>query len=285
MVNSPRYDYLPEQKLQELLDHPAVQAGLAPFLAALFTAKLFQRAKLSGLAVIAGFAATVYLVSDFGIEPLTASRKIVILGLTAALLALPLSLPGARRFGPLLAALAGAAAIWTTQRILQQQTTQVMLLWGTGCAAYGAILVWGMDRLGKEPLRAANAATALGLGTGAAALVGASALLGQFGLAAGSAAAAHLLIQLIGKQRIPTGRTFTLPLAVITGLTGCMAVLSAQLPWYTLPVLAGIPFAAGLLPLPRQSAWIQSLLLALVTSAIAAGAIYLTWRLAGDVPL
>lgn len=271
--------------MQELLNHPAVQAGLAPFLVALIAAELFQRIKLSGLAIIAGFAATVYLVSDFGIEPLTAQRKIVVLGLFAAGLALPLGWLRARWVSPLLVILGGAAAIWTTQRILQQQTTQIMLLWGAGCAAYVSTLVWGMERLEKEPLRAANAATALGMGTGGAALLGASALLGQFGLAVGSAAAAHLLIQIISNQPLPTGRMFTLPAALIAGLTGCMAVLSAQLPWYALPVLAGIPFAAGLLPLPKQSARIQSLPLVLATLAIAAGAIYLTWRVTGGIPL
>lgn len=271
--------------MQELLNHPAVQAGLAPFVVALVTAELFQRLKLSGLAIIAGFAATVYLASDFTFEPLTASRKIVVLGLFAALLALPLSLLKARWANFLLVVLGGAAAIWTAQRILQQQSIQILLLWGAGCAAYVAILVWGMDRLEKEPLRAASAATALGIGTGGAALLGASALLGQFGLAIGSAAAAHLLIQMISNQPLPAGRTLTLPAALIAGLTGCMAVLSAQLPWYALPVLAGIPLAAGLLPLPRQSAWIQGLLLALATSALAAGAIYLAWRVAGGVPL
>ena len=54
--------------LSEWLNHPAVQSGIAPFIAALITAELFNRLRLSGLAVIAGFAATVYLVADFNFE-------------------------------------------------------------------------------------------------------------------------------------------------------------------------------------------------------------------------
>ncbi len=284
MVNSPPFDALAEVKLRELLNHPAVQAGLAPFLVALFTAELLQRLKLSGLAIIAGFAITVYLASNFTIEPLTAARKIVLLGWSSALLALLLTLLQARWISWLLPVLGGAAAIWTAQRILQQQPPQVVLLWGTGCAAYVAILVGSMDKLENDPLRAASAATALGIGTGGAALVGASALLGQFGLALGSAAAAHLLIQLISNQPLPAGRTFTLPLALIAGLTGCVAVLSAKLPWYALPILAAIPLLAWLMPLPRQSPRIQVLLLMMLTFAIAGGAIFVTWRVAGDVP-
>lgn len=285
MVNLCKFDINAGVKLQQLLDNPAVQAGLAPFLVALIATALFQRIKLSGLAIIAGFAVTVYLASDFTIEPLTSVRKIVLLGLISAALALLLDLLHMRRFGSLLPVLGGAAAIWTVQRILQQQPLQAELVWGAGCAAYVAILAWGMDKLSdKEPLRAASAASALGIGTGGAALVGASALLGQFGLAIGSAAGAHLLIQMIINKALPTGRVFTLPLAMIAGLTGCVAVLSAQLPWYALPILAVIPFAAWLAPLPRLSVRLQSLLLSLLTFAFAVGAIYVTWRVAGNVP-
>jgi hypothetical protein len=272
-------------KLQELLNHPAVQAGLAPFLAALAAAELFRRPRLSGLAIIAGFAATVYLASDFNFEPLTASRKIVLSGLAGTLLVLLIDILRIRWFGSLLPVIGGVVAIWTAQRILQQQESPLVLQWGAACAAYVWILIWGMDKLPeKEPIRAPVAATALGFGTGAAALVGASALLGQFGLALGSAAAAHLLIQTFTNQTLSTGRVFTFPLALIAGLTGCIAVLSAKLPWYALIFLAGIPLAARLVPLPGNSIRIQSLLIIMLTFAIAGCAVYLTWRSAGDVP-
>lgn len=284
MVNSPPFNGLPEVKLRELLNHPAVQAGLAPFLVALFTAELLQRIRLSGLAIIAGFAITIYMASNFTITPVSASQKIVLLGWLSALLALLLTLLQARWLNWLLPVLGGAAAIWTAQRILQQQAPQTVLLWGAGCAAYVAILVGIMDKLEHEPLRAASAATALGIGTGAAALVGASALLGQFGLALGSAASAHLLIQMASNHTLPAGRTFTLPLALIAGLTGCVAVLSAKLPWYALPILAAIPLAAWLMPLPRQSPRIQGLLLTMLAFVFVAGAVFVTWRVAGDVP-
>jgi hypothetical protein len=284
VVNLWHFDALEENKLRELLNHPAMQAGLAPFLVALITAELLQRIRLSGLAIIAGFAITVYLASDFTIEPFTASRKIVLCGLISAALGLLLSMLPFRWVAALLPILGGAAAVWVVLRIIGQQPPQMMLMWGAGCAAYVAILVWGMDQLENEPTRAASAATALGLGTGAAALVGASALLGQFGLALGSAAAAHLLIQMISNQALPAGRTLTLPIALITGLTGCVAVLAAKLPWYALPIFAVIPLVAWLIPLPKQSSRIQIVLLSVLTFAFAGGAVYVTWRVAGDVP-
>ena len=286
MVNSPQLDGLPEVKLQEFLDHPAVQAGLAPFVVALIAATLFKRINLSGLAIIAGFAVTIYLAmaGNFTIEPHTASQKIVLLGMISAALGLLLGLIRLPWFSLLLPVLGSAAAIWTVQRILQHQAPQVVALWGAGCAAYVAVLVWGMDTLENSSLRAASAATTLGIGTGGAALVGASASLGQFGLALGSAAAAHLLIQMITNQTLPAGRVFTLPLAMIAGLTGCVAVLSARLPWYAMIILACIPIVARLVPLPILSVRKQGILLTLLTSAFAGGAIYVAWRVAGDVP-
>lgn len=284
VVNLPHYDPLPEVKLQQLLNHPAVQAGFAPLLVALICAVSFRRISLSGLAIIAGFAVTVYLASDFTLEPLTAPRKIVLLGLISAALGLLSGLFQPRWLASLLPLLGGAAAIWAAQRILQQHTPQVALLWGAGCAAYVAFLVWSMNSLENQPVRAANAATALGIGTGGSALVGASALLGQFGLAIGSAAAAYLLIHMVNNKALPVGRVFTLPVALLAGLTGCIAVLSAELPWYALPALAAIPLTARFAPLPRLSLRIQTLWCALPTFALAGGAIYITWRVAGDVP-
>ena len=271
--------------MHALLNNPAVQAGFAPFLAALITAELFQRVKLSGLAIIAGFAIMIYLASDFTMVPLIASRKIVLLGLIGAALGLLLSLIRISWFNILLPVLGGAAAVWCMESILRHQTPQAMALWGAGCAAYVAFLAWAMDMPEKDAPRAVCAGTALGFGTGGAALFGAAALLGQFGLALGSAASAALLIQFISNKPLPTGRLFTLPLAMIAGLTGCLAVLSAQLPWYTLPILACIPIVARLVPMSNLSVRIQSILMTLLTSAFAAGAIYATWRVVGNIPL
>jgi len=270
--------------LQALLNHPAVQAGFAPFLVALITAELFQRIKLSGLAIIAGFAVTVFLASSFSFDPLTSTRKVVLLGLISASLGLLVNYVRINSLNMLLPAIGAAAAIWVVIRIIQQHPVQTMLLWGSGCAAYVAILIWSMDSMENDSLRSATAATALGMGTGASALFGASALLGQFGLALGSAAAAPLLIQFVSNRTLQTGRTFTLPLALIAGLTGSLAVLSARMPWYALPILAVIPIAMMVAPLPKKSMRIQIMLLTLLSFAIAGGAVYATWQSAGDVP-
>lgn len=271
--------------MQELLNHPAVQAGLAPFIAALIVAVLFQRMRLSGLAIIAGFAATVYLASDFSLEPLTAARKIVLLGLLSTVLTLPLMLFNPRWLRPVLAVAGGMAALWVVLRILQQQEMLPMLLWGAGCALYVGWLVFWMDGLNDTSVRAGSAGMALGFGSGGAALFGASALLGQFGLALGAAAGAFMLVQMLTNSSLPCGRSFTLPLSLTAGLISCLAVLTAQLPWYALLVLAAIPLSAKIPVSEKSALWLQSVLLSAVTLACAAGAVYLTWRVAGAPPL
>lgn len=271
--------------MHALMNHPAVQGGLAPFLVALIAAELFQRLRLSGLAVIAGFATTVYLVSGFAFEPLTATRKIVLLGLAASILGALLSWLAPRWARTALAIAGGVAALWMADRILQYQTIPNMLLWGAGCAFYTAWLVYWMDELQGDAVRAASAGLALGLGSGLAALFGASALLGLFGLSLGAAAGAVLLILMVTGSSLPCGRSFTLSLSLIAALSACLGVLTAELPWYALPLLAAIPLAAKI-PVPAKSAlWLQSLLLSAATLLVAAGAVYLTWRVAGAPPI
>lgn len=264
-----------------MLNHPAVQAGVVPFVAALIIAELLRRLHLSGLALLAGFAATVYLVSGFSFEPLTATRKIILLSGIATILALPLMHFKAVWIRALLTVLGGAAALWIAQRVLQQQPATTMMIWGAASALYVGWLVFWMDTLEQDSVRAASASMGIGFGTGGVAVLGASALLGQYGIALGAASGAILLLLMISKGGLTAGRALTFPLAVIAGSTGCFAVLSAQLPWYALVPLAAIPLALKLPMASRSPFWLQAVLFSTVALVCAAGAIYLTWREVG----
>ncbi len=267
--------------MNALLTHPAVHAILAPFLIALLTAELLQRLRLSGLAIIAGFAITVYLLSGFSYVPLTSTRKIIWLCIASGLLAIPLSLINSTLWRPILTVLAASAAIWVTQRLLLQQPTAIALQWGLGCALYVGWLVYWMDDLQDSPVRAASAGMALGLGTGVTLLIAGAILLGKYDLAIGSAAAAYLFIMFVSNRHLPCGRSFTLPLALITGLTGSLAVLTTKLPWYALAALAVIPLAAKLPVSDKLSVWAQATLLSAATLACAFAAAYISWHLYG----
>lgn len=264
--------------MHALLTHPAAQAVLAPFLIALLTAELLQRMRLSGLAVIAGFAITVYLVSGFSYAPLTSTHKLVWLSVASGLLAIPLSLINGSLWRPVLTVLAAAAAVWVAQRILMQQPTAVALQWGAGCALYVGWIVFWMDDLQGSPVRAGSAGMALGLGTGAAILIAGSSILGKYDLAIGSAAAAYLFIMFASNSHLSCGRSFTLPLSLIAGLSAILAVLTARLPWYALAVLALIPLAAKLPVSDKSPVWVQTTLLSAATLVCASGAAYLSWH-------
>src|SRR2546427_6112651 len=71
--------------MQEMLANPAVRGALALFIAALVAAALLPPWRLGGLAVVAAFATAVYFIAGFTFAPLTATRKIVLLGLAAPL--------------------------------------------------------------------------------------------------------------------------------------------------------------------------------------------------------
>lgn len=264
--------------MHALFSHPAVQAGLLPFFVALASAELFQRLRLSGLALIAGFAATVYFAADFDFAPLTEIRKVIWLGLAAALLALPLSLIDWRFWRHLLATLAALATVWVVWDLLQTQPLVDSLRWCAGSALYVAWLVYWCDGLRERPVAAANTGIALGLGTGLAALSAATTLPGLFGLALGAAALAYLSIQLVTNSALPCGRSFTLPLALIAGLSACLALVATQQPWYSLVALGLIPLAAHVPLAAKWSVRLQSLALFLLTSAGAAAAVYSTWK-------
>ncbi len=270
--------------MQELLNNPALQGGLAPFVIALMTAIVLRGLRLSGLAIVAGFAVTVYLVSGFAIEPLTAARKLIWLGLASGLLALPLSLAQRSLWQVVISAVAAAATVWMSLRILQLHTVVAALWWGMGGALYTGWLVYWMDDLRDSPLRAASAGMALGLGTGASALIGASALLGLYGLSLSAGAVAYLLLLVAGTKPLHCGRSFTLPMALIAGLVGYLAVLSARLPWYALPALAVIPLAGKLPVSKRMALWLRTAWLCAVTLGFAAVAVYLAWRSNGTPP-
>jgi hypothetical protein len=147
---------------------------------------------------------------------------------------------------------------------------------------YVGWLVFWFDGSNNDSVRAGSAGMALGLGGGVGALTGAFSLPGQFGLALGAAAGAYLLIQILTDSPMPCGRSYTLPLSFIAGLSGCLAVLTAKIPWYVLPVLAIIPVVVKIPMPPKQSLRMQSVLLSAVTLACAAGAVYLTWRVTGQ---
>jgi hypothetical protein len=264
---------------QDVLAHPAVQGGVAPFLVGLLVAGLAWPLRLAGLAPAAGFLAAVYLIGNFALEPLTATRRIVLLGMGAPLLGLlaDFAFKPRRGSGVVLGALFGLASLWVFFTVLGQKPLPQALLHGAGVVGLVLVVVAATATLHADPVRAGAAGLGLGVGAGVGALLGASALLGQYGAALGAASGGFVLATMALGRRVAAGTVLTLTASVVAALLGAGAALLAAFPWYAALALALVP-AAVRLPLPRNAhAAVQALLASTYSLAAAAAACVLAW--------
>lgn len=264
--------------MRELLDNPAVQSSVAPFVAGLLVAGLLFPLRLGGLAAAAGFVATVYLVGDFNLESLDSKRRLVLVAMAAPVFGAiaDLAFKPTRASGPVLGAVFAAAGGWIFLNLLKQKSGLDLALYGAGFAAFMLWTVSFSVALRADALRAGAAGLGLGLGAGVAAVLGASALLGQYGMGLGAGCGAFLLLAMIVGPRVAPGTTLTLSAAVVASLVAVGAVLTGQLPWYALAALALIPVMVRL-PLPKGARWMQAIVAALYAASAAVAAWVLAW--------
>ncbi len=238
----------------ELLDNPAVQGGAAPLVVALIVGLALMRTRFAWLAIVAGYAAMIILAGSFSFSPLTAARKVMLVGVASALVGLAADAwPRATRHrDAALAAIAGAVSLWVFVSVLRQREGMAGIAAGAGIAAFVLLLVgatlWHRDdgpRMGAIGL-------GLGLATGVAGVISASIgfLLGGVALAA--SAGALLLVQVIAGRPLAAGFTGALPIGVLAASFAAATLLLAQLPWYALPLLLLVPLAATL-PVPERA--------------------------------
>jgi len=271
--------------LQEWLHEAWVAHGLVPFLAALVVAELFNRLRLSGLAITAGIATAVYLGARaaFNTTPATHDQRMVVLVLAAAVLGLVLDLaPKARRpVAALIALAAPVAVIWTTwPTVTLENWLAVIAPAGLGML-YAAWTAGTLTLLADAPERAGALGVGLGGAVGACAMLAGSTFGATLGYAAAAASGAYLLIQILSNERLSCGTVLTLPLAVVCGLVPPANVLMAGLSWYLLPILAVVS-ALALIPLSeRLQVRVRALLCLAICAAAGAGAGALAWMVIG----
>jgi len=264
--------------LIELSRNPIVQSSVLPLAAGLVCAALLYPLRLEGLAAIAGFIAAVAAIGNFGLEPLTATRKIVLTGAAAAAIGVlsDFAFKPTRFSAPVLGAIFGAAALWVFATVLQQKAPLELALVGAGVVALTVWLVSATVSLQLDAARAGAAGLMLSLGTGVSAVLGASALIGQYGMALGAACGGFLVLLLIIGPRVGAGHALTLTVSVLCALLAAASVLLAQVPAVALAALALVPVAARL-PLPVTPLWTQPVLASVYAGVPAAGACALVW--------
>lgn len=266
--------------MNDFFNHPAVQGGIAPFIAGLVVALALGRVRLAGLAVVAAFATAVFFVAGFSFTPLTATRKIILLGFAAPIIGMLADFAfKPTKIGTVLLALAGgAAALWAFWPVLaQKEAAQAWLLGGTAVVCVVWLIGFSQLYLSGHGVRAGAAGLGLGLGTGSAAIIGASASYGLYAIALGAGAGAFLLPQMITGKKTEAGATFMLTATLIAGLIAAGAMVLAELRWYSVLVLALVPIAATL-PVPEKAPlWLQAVLVSLSTFVVAGAACALSW--------
>lgn len=270
--------------MSELLALPEIQSAAAPLTIALLMGWIVARATplAPSVAVAAGFVATALLLNGLDFETLTAARKIILAIVAAALVgivfdALKKSLPLVASVG-----LALAAAAWIFGAVLLRGEGLERVATMAGVAACVAWLVFSMQRLNENGLRAGGASLALGLGTGGAAIIGSSALLGQLALGIGAASGGYILLLLL-MRRNDCGATLSFPVAVGAATLACAAAIFAELKWVSVALLALVPLAARYVPV--RETWpriVQAGVIAIASSAVAVTAVAAAWLLSNQ---
>ncbi len=275
--------------MQQLLSRPEIQSAVLPFaiglLAYLGLRKLTAAAWI--WALLAAFLVSAWLINGVTFTPLTGTRKIILLVIASLPIAalLPGVLQGRKLQRATLVLACLLALTWVFWTVASRMQPGDILLLAAGCAALVASLTLSFERVAGDPAKLHSAGLALLLGTGMSAAAGASALLGQLGLALAAACGGALLGWVLagssaGNQR---GQTLsTLPYVLAPASLGVAAVMFASLPWYALIPLAAIPLAVSLVPPKADSRFLRALLASLPGLAIAIGVALWVWQSSGS---
>ncbi len=274
--------------MHELLQNPAVQAGILPFITALLLGLMLSRLGWywAGLAMVVAFIVTAYVVAGFQFQPWTSTRKIIALGFGAVAVGLLLDVfPWGRRWWvALLFAVAGVAVLWVVWPVLQRREGVEFWMLAVGSVLFCGWITTTTETLRTKPMQASSAVVALGFGTGGVVLLGASALLGELGISMGAAAGALWLLAAF-KRKVQVGSSAMLPMGLLCALIGIAGHVYAKVPWYSLATLALVPVCVRVPLLSLWPRWIQLFTPIVLASAPAAISVWLVWRVAGGIPL
>ena len=275
--------------MQDFLMTPEAQSSLLPlvfaFILGLILIRLGERCL--GFAVIGGFLLTVLLTVGLEFQPLTSTRKIILCSLLLPLLALLIDWLGQRplvRIAVLMSVLA-VAAIWVVWPVLIRLEGMEVLLLGARVALYaagiGGVILWLNRGLSY---RESGALMALGIGTGACALVAASGLYAQLSFAVAAAIGGALLVLLLSKSSVKSlGSLSLFAAAVPLALLGGASSVFAKLPPAALGFLFLIPVFAAI-PLNKHgNLWLRTAVSGILGLFPAVPAIWITWKAAGPV--
>lgn len=273
--------------MQDLINHPAFQGGIAPFLTGLIITLAFRRAgAIQGLALLAGFLVTATLTVGLLFEPLTSTRKIILLVMAVTVLSLFVGkLKGTGKGEGLLLLLVLGGLTWVLWPYLARQELMQSLLIIGASALFALWSMIGMSMLRQRSGSSAGiAVTAMAFGLGGTATIGASALYGQLAMAIGAAAMGYVIVQIFTKSSAHAGWILVAIGGASVAIIAPSSVIYAKVPWFSLVALAFIPLLAQLEIAAKQPAVKRVSILFVVYMVPAVIAMGLTVQSAGPVP-
>ncbi len=270
----------------DFLHLPEVQSAFAPLIAAWLGGWLAHKSGKApiGIGVIVGFAVAVLLINGVDFRTLTAMRKIIVVGVITAIVGVLVDTRHTRGATLLYMGLGVIASLWVFGLFLLRKSGMEMIIAGAAIIAYVVWMLFAMKPLKVDGRRAGAATVALGIGTGATALMGSSALIAQLAFALSAAGGGYILALLMTRSN-NAGTTVTFPVALLVSLMGCATVAFAELAWIVLVILGLIPVAARYAPvLEHWPRWFQIGFMILASLVIAGIALAYAWWTGGTDP-
>ncbi len=272
--------------MEELLAHPAIQAGVLPLIVASVSALILRRFGTiwAGFGFLFAFYSTVYLIVGFDLTPLTSTRKLIILGFIAFLVGLSLDLKTIQKsiLPFVLAILVACGILWIIWPVLIRKQGSELWVLAISSSLYTAWLTASFHKLQAQTTKTTVSIFALAMGTGISVMLGASALLGQLGITIGAAAGVFILLSFFFSH-FKLAYNYVIPSVSLSAYIGIAGVIYASLPWYSLLPLMFIPLAAQIPNLENRAKYKQILLICAVTLPLSATAIIITWQQAGEM--
>jgi hypothetical protein len=270
--------------MDSLMSHPAVQSGIIPFIAALVMNFILGKAKpeIMGLSAIAAFIVAVFLVTGFGLTPLTSTKKIILIAYLAAGMGLVVDLAEEKirayrtHMLGIYTILGVMAVLWVIWPVINRDSTQNAVGIALGLSAYVAWMVFGIGVLGQKKVQISATIFAVAMGTAIVSIVGATALYGQLAAPFAAAVGAWLLYYLFVSQKAVISASFYLSASITCALLGAAATVYASLNWITLILFALIPAAAHVPIKEDNSIWLRVLKSYLAALIPVIGAIWYT---------
>ena len=274
-----------KRTMSEILSNPFLQSSVLPFVIALVIGLVTSRLlpAWTGVSVMIAFLVAAYFIAGLDFSPLTSTRKIILTAIAASLVGMGLDVlsPGRRISNTILLVISLAAVTWMLWPVLSRR--EGMALWwpALGALAYTGWCVLAFNHVSGKAVAVVSGAMILAAGSGIAATVAATALLGQ--LVSTIAAGCGALWLLLVFRNIHTGVQLSFPAVLSSALFGIAAVFYARLPWVSIGWLALVPVLA-LLPAPVKLRWQQAVYYIVITALPAGVAVYQAWLTAGDIP-